>query len=91
MPDLTYRTAYELAELIRDREVSAEEVLGAHLNRIAEFNPTLNAIVTLQKGPFDSSIGDFSLSVPSRPSRTKITMSSNLEAYRRNSAWCPTG
>src|ERR1044072_8859677 len=37
----------ELAELIRKREVSAVEVVEAHLERISSLNPALNAIVTL--------------------------------------------
>jgi amidase len=36
-----------LARMLRDREVSAREVLAAHLDRIASVNPTVNAIVTL--------------------------------------------
>lgn len=37
----------ELAALIRKREVSAVEVIEAHLDRISSLNPQLNAIVTL--------------------------------------------
>src|SRR5690242_10664053 len=37
----------ELVELLRKREVSAREVVEAHLQRIALINPQLNAIVTL--------------------------------------------
>jgi amidase len=45
---LCTRGATELAALIRSREVSAREVVDAHLARIADVNPTLNAItVTL--------------------------------------------
>jgi len=36
-----------VADLIRRREVSPVEVAEAHLRRIAELNPSLNAIVTL--------------------------------------------
>jgi amidase len=36
-----------LAELIRKREVSAAEVVEAHLSQISRLNPALNAIVTL--------------------------------------------
>jgi len=45
--ELHWRTARELARAIRDRELSAREVVAAHLERIAEVNPRLNAIVTL--------------------------------------------
>jgi amidase len=40
-------SAGELAQLIRARGVSATEVLEAQLERIAAYNPKLNAIVTL--------------------------------------------
>ena len=41
-------SASELARLVRDGVVSAREVIEAHLERIAEANPRLNAIVTLR-------------------------------------------
>lgn len=47
MPELFYRTATELVDLIATRQVSAVEVMDAHLDRINQVNPTLNAIVTL--------------------------------------------
>src|SRR5438309_229213 len=45
--EIVYRSARELARLLRTREVSAREVLDAHLERIARVNPSVNAIVTL--------------------------------------------
>jgi amidase len=45
--DLCLRPATELAALVRAREVSARELLEAHLDRIDRLNPGLNAIVTL--------------------------------------------
>lgn len=47
MNELHYLSATELSRLIRDREVSAAEVMRAHLERIEEVNPRVNAIVTL--------------------------------------------
>jgi amidase len=48
MPDqLYYKSAHELASLIRTGEVSSTEVVQAHLDRINAVNPTLNAIVQL--------------------------------------------
>jgi amidase len=44
---LHYLSAVELAELLRKREVSAVEVMRAHLERIERVNPRINAIVTL--------------------------------------------
>ena len=45
--DLCAAPAVELARLIRSRELSATELLGAVLARIEQVNPALNAIVTL--------------------------------------------
>nr|WP_230880834.1 amidase [Planomonospora sp. ID91781] len=42
-----YLTAVEMLELLRARQVSAVELLEAHLRRIEEVNPAVNAIVTL--------------------------------------------
>ena len=49
MPDssLCFKTATELATLLRTRKVSAVEVLEAHLAQIERVNPQVNAIVTL--------------------------------------------
>lgn len=44
---LSRYSATRLAELIRGREVSPVEVVEAHLRRIEELNPRLNAVVTL--------------------------------------------
>lgn len=46
MTDLTALSARSLAELIRARRVSSEEVVAAHLARIDEVNPLVNAIVS---------------------------------------------
>jgi amidase len=43
--ELCFSSAVELARLIRSKEVSAREVMAAHLARIERFNPRLNAIV----------------------------------------------
>lgn len=47
MNDLVFLAAHQLAKAIRDREVSSTEVMEAHLSQIAQHNPGLNAIVTL--------------------------------------------
>jgi amidase len=47
--ELIFLTATELASLIREHRVSSQEVLDAHLSHIAKHNPSLNAIVTLNK------------------------------------------
>lgn len=43
------RTAAEIAELVRSRRVTAEEVLVAHLGRIDEREPALNAFAALAR------------------------------------------
>ncbi|MEU0516300.1 amidase [Streptosporangium sp. NPDC006007] len=42
-----YLTATEMVELLRTRRIGAVELLRAHLDRIEEVNPRVNAIVTL--------------------------------------------
>ena len=44
---LTHLSATTLAKMIADRQVSAVEVVEAHLKRIEEVNPKLNAIVQM--------------------------------------------
>lgn len=45
--ELCFMPATELARMLRQREVSARELLEAHLDRIERVNPAINAIVTL--------------------------------------------
>src|SRR6185503_501946 len=45
--DLTSKSATELIQLISAREVSSVEIVEAHLQRIEQLNPALNAIVTI--------------------------------------------
>lgn len=47
MSELWRKGAVELAKLISDREVSSREVVQAHLDRVEQVNPHLNAIVRL--------------------------------------------
>jgi amidase len=49
LSELVFYGASGLAQGIRDRTFSATEVLEAHLAQIAQHNPTLNAIVTLNE------------------------------------------
>ena len=44
--ELCFLTATELARHIRRREVSCEEAVRAHIERIERVNPAVNAIVT---------------------------------------------
>ncbi len=45
--DVCQLSAVELARRLRTKELSAREVVGAHLTQIERLNPGLNAIVTL--------------------------------------------
>ena len=47
MSELIYRSASWMARAVRAGEVSAVELVDAHLERIAEVNPALNAVVAL--------------------------------------------
>jgi amidase len=46
-PELCFKTAVELVELVRQREVSVSEVVRAHLEQVERINPAVNAICTL--------------------------------------------
>src|SRR6266436_5148254 len=47
MTDICFMTATDLARRIRAKELSAREVMEAHLTQIERINPKVNAIVTL--------------------------------------------
>ncbi|GAB4114699.1 MAG: amidase [Roseiflexaceae bacterium] len=47
MNELTYASATTLAQLIRQRQISATEVMHAYLAQIERVNPAINAIVQL--------------------------------------------
>ncbi len=49
MSNLIWKPAVELARMIRDRHLSAIELLDAHLKQIAQHNSKLNAICTLDE------------------------------------------
>ena len=46
-PEICFLTAVEMAALIRQKKLSAREVMAAHLKQIERLNPKVNAIVTL--------------------------------------------
>ena len=45
MSDLAFLSATELADLIRTRELSSEDLLRHYLDRVDRYNPDINAIV----------------------------------------------
>ncbi|MCH7766030.1 MAG: amidase [Acidobacteria bacterium] len=47
MDSLTYRSAVEMARMIRDKKISPVELVQAHLDRIERLNPQLNAFVSV--------------------------------------------
>ena len=47
MDELIYASATDLAKAIRAKEVSSQEVVDAHLERVEGVNPQLNAVVQL--------------------------------------------
>lgn len=47
MDEIIYSSAKAIAKAIQEKEVSAEEAVQAHLNRIDEVNPKLNAVVQI--------------------------------------------
>lgn len=49
MSNLTSASAHQLAQMIRDRKVSAVEVIDAYLAQISKHNSKLNAICTLDE------------------------------------------
>ncbi|MGG6268475.1 amidase [Leptolyngbya sp. AN03gr2] len=49
MNDLVFQPAHRLAQMIRDRQISAIELLDAHLAQIEKHNSKLNAICTLDE------------------------------------------
>src|ERR1044072_2478611 len=50
MNELNFLSASRLADLIRTKEVSPVEVVEAHIARIEEINPKINAFVTTTFG-----------------------------------------
>ena len=53
MEGLTALPAHRLARMLRARELSAAELLAAHLDRLASVNPRLNAVVRLAPDAMD--------------------------------------
>ena len=50
MSDLdVYSSAREMARAVRERRISARELMELHLDRIAEVNPAVNAVVSLDE------------------------------------------
>ena len=61
MSELWQMSALELAEQIRTKQASSREILAAHLARVDEVNPHLNAVVRrlTVAGEIKSLVGTF--------------------------------
>ena len=70
--ELCFMTATELAQKIRNKELSAREVMDAHLAQIERVNPKVNAIVTLlpERAMDGAKAADAALARPSTPHTT---------------------
>lgn len=49
MTELAFRSATELAAMIKAREISSQELLEHYLSRVERYNPELNAIIVLDE------------------------------------------
>ena len=47
--EICFMTATDMARCIREKQLSATEVMQAHLAQIERINPQVNAIVTLRR------------------------------------------
>ncbi|WP_044292510.1 amidase [Rivularia sp. PCC 7116] len=54
MNELIFKPAYQLARMIKERQVSSVEVLEAYLNQISRHNSKLNAICTLNENALET-------------------------------------
>lgn len=55
--DICWLSATDIAEGIRNKTFSSQEVVRMHLDRIEALNPTLNAIVTFAQDPMEKAKG----------------------------------
>lgn len=64
MEDIIYKTAIEIAQIIREKRCSAVEVLDAHLKQVEKHNKTINAVVTfdIEKARAQAKVADLVLS-----------------------------
>jgi amidase len=85
MDNIIFASASELAQAIRDKQLSAQEVVEAHIRRIEAVNPKLNAVVQLtaeaamaQARAADASLARGEISGPLHG--VPITLKDNIEA-----------
>lgn len=49
MSDIAFKSAVELAQLIKNRDIGCVELLDLYLARVAQYNPALNAIIVMDE------------------------------------------
>jgi amidase len=49
MSDIVFLPAHQIAQMIRDRAVSATEVIESFLTQIVKYNPKINTICNLDE------------------------------------------
>ncbi len=49
MSDIAFKSAVELAQLIKNRDMGCVELLELYLARVAQYNPALNAIIVMDE------------------------------------------
>ena len=83
MNELNQKSASELANLIQNKEVSSKEVVQAHLDRIYEVNPEINAVtVVLEESALEMAekADSTSLDTKDRPFHgVPITIKENID------------
>jgi amidase len=83
MTQLTSRSLSELVEAVSAGEVSATEVVQAHLDRIAEVNPRLNALTPLEPEAALAAAGSASGPLGGLP----FTVKENLDVAGSPTTW----
>ncbi len=58
MSDIAFKSAVELAQMIRQREIGCLELLEHYLDRVHRYNPQLNAIIVLDEARARSTAGE---------------------------------
>ena len=46
MSEINFMSATDIGRKIREKELSCQEVMAAHLSQIEQINPKVNAVVT---------------------------------------------
>ena len=79
MDDLIYRSVVDIAQAIRNKEVSSEEVVRACIARIEAVNPKLNAVVQLvaEQAIAASKEADTALANPEFDNKIKVNFFPN--------------